>query len=109
MRRRLFGQKLDGHHPRSKACRPKFEWMEPRMLLSAVSWTGSGDGHNWDDPLNWSPAALPGSADDVTINIAADVVHSNPVTDSINSLTSTQPLTLSGGTLSIAGVSTTSG
>ncbi len=78
------------------------------MLLSAVSWTGGGDGHNWDDPLNWN-TGQPGAGDDVTINIAANVVHSNPVADSIKSLTSTQPLTLSGGTLSIAGASTTSG
>jgi len=79
------------------------------MLLSAVSWTAGGDGKNWDDPLNWSTGTLPGSADDVTINIAASVVHSNPVADSIKSLTSTQPLTLSGGTLSIAAASSTSG
>jgi autotransporter-associated beta strand protein len=59
--------------------------------------------------MNWSTHSVPGSADDVTINIPANVVHSDPVSDSINSLTSTQPLTISGGTLSIAAASTTSG
>ncbi len=57
-------------------------------------------------PANWSTDSVPGSGDDVTIDIAANVVHSNNVTDSINSLTSTEPLTISGGTLSIAAAST---
>ncbi len=80
--------------------------MEPRTLLSAVTWTGGAGDNNWDTPGNWSTDSVPGSADDVTINIAANVVHSNDVTDSINSLTSKEPLTLSGGTLSIAAAST---
>ncbi|MFI5460266.1 MAG: beta strand repeat-containing protein [Isosphaerales bacterium] len=77
--------------------------------MSAVSWTGAGGDNNWNDALNWNTGKLPGPADDVTITISADVVHSDAVTDSINSLTSTQPLTLSGGTLSIAAASSTSG
>ena len=91
---------------RSKSCRPRIEWMEPRTLLSAVSWTGGGGDNNWDTAANWSTDSVPGSGDDVTINIAANVVHSDNVTDSINSLTSTEPLTISGGTLSIAAAST---
>ena len=91
---------------RSKSCRPRIEWMEPRTLLSAVTWTGGGGDNNWDTAANWSTDSVPGSGDDVTINIAANVVHSDNVTDSINSLTSTEPLTISGGTLSIAAAST---
>src|SRR5262245_3391883 len=83
--------------------------MESRLQLSAILWTGGGGDNNWDNPANWSTNALPGSGDDVTINIAANVVHSDAVTDSIKSLTSNQPLTLSGGTLSIASASSTSG
>jgi hypothetical protein len=64
--------------------------------------------NNWDTPNNWSPVGVPTSGDDVTINIAANVVHSSNVTDSINSLTSSEPLTISGGTLSIAAASTIS-
>jgi hypothetical protein len=93
----------------SKSCRPRLEWMEPRTLLSAVSWTGVAGDNNWDTPGNWSTDSVPGSGDDVTIDIAANVVHSNSVTDSINSLTSTEPLTISGGTLSIASASTIGG
>ena len=94
---------------RSNSCRPRLEWMEPRTLLSAVSWTGSAGDDNWDTPGNWSTDSVPGSGDDVTIDIAANVVHSDAVTDSINSLTTTEPLTISGGTLSIASASTIGG
>ena len=91
---------------RARSCRPRLEWMEPRTLLSAVTWTGGAGDNNWDTAANWSTDSVPGPGDDVTINIAANVVHSNDVTDSINSLTSTEPLTISGGTLSIAAAST---
>ena len=84
---------------RSKSCRPRLEWMEPRTLLSAVTWTGDAGDNNWDTANNWSPVGVPGSGADVTINIPANVVHSDNVADSIKSLTSTEPLTISGGTL----------
>jgi hypothetical protein len=92
----------------SRTYAPRLEWIEARTLLSPVSWTGNAHDNNWDTPGNWSGGAVPGPADDVTISVNANVVHSNNVSDSINSLTSTQPLTISGGTLSIASVSTTS-
>jgi len=72
--------------------RPQIEWMEPRTLLSAVNWTGLGGDNNWDTPTNWSTSSVPGSGDDVTINTAANVVHSAAVTDSIKSLTSSEPV-----------------
>ena len=102
----LSGLRRTCNSKRSKSCRPRMEWMEPRTLLSAVTWTGGGGDNNWDTAANWNTDSVPGSGDDVTINIAANVVHSNNVTDSINSLTSTEPLTISGGTLSIAAAST---
>ena len=104
-----FRLQLNRKPIRSNSYRPRIEWMEPRTLLSAVSWTGAGGDNNWDTPSNWSTDSVPGSADDVTINVAADVVHSSNVTDSIHSLTSTQPLTISGGTLSITSASTIGG
>jgi hypothetical protein len=82
--------------------------MEERTLLSSVVWTGNAHDNNWDTPGNWSTDSLPGMGDDVTINASADVVHSDSMTDTINSLTSSQPLTISGGTLSIASAFTTS-
>jgi hypothetical protein len=45
--------------------------LESRRLLAAVSWTGLGDGVNWDSANNWSTHAVPTINDDVTINLAA--------------------------------------
>ncbi len=90
---------------RSRGCQPRIEFMEPRALLSAVAWTGTAGDNNWDTAANWSTDSVPGPADDVTIAIAANVVHSNSVTDSIRSLATNQPLTISGGTLSLASAS----
>ena len=43
----------------------------PRSAVAApVSWTGGGDGTNWNDGLNWSGGVTPGPADDVTVNVA---------------------------------------
>ena len=102
----LFRSHSNRKPNQSKSCRPRIEWMEPRTLLSAVTWTGGGGDNNWDTAANWSTDSVPTSGDDVTINIAANVVHSDNDDDSINSLTSTEPLTISGGTLSIAAAST---
>src|SRR5262249_43392181 len=87
---------------RSRSRRLRFERMEERTLLSAVSWTGQAGDNNWDTPGNWSTANIPAAADDVTITIAATVKHSTSAVDSVHSLTSNQPITLSGGTISIA-------
>ena len=81
--------------------------MEPRTLLSAVTWTGDAGDDNWDTPANWSSNSVPGAAADVTIDTTATVVHSAGVADAIDSLTSSGPLSITGGTLSIASASTT--
>jgi large repetitive protein len=104
-----FGLRRKQKRPTSRSCRPLIERMESRLQLSAVLWTGAGGDNNWDNANNWNTDTLPGPSDDVTIDTTADVVHSGAVTDSINSLTSTQPLTISGGTLSIAAASSTTG
>jgi hypothetical protein len=90
----------NGNLKRSNSWCPRIEAMEPRTLLSAVSWTGAAGDNNWDTAANWNTNSVPGTGADVSINIAANVVHSSNVTDSINSLTSTEPLTISGCRLS---------
>jgi len=79
------------------------EPLEPRRLLSAVSWTGMGDQHSWADKNNWSGDAVPGQSDDVTISAGADttinIAHGE--LDSINSLVSNSPI-VDGGTLTVA-------
>ena len=71
-----------------------------------MSWTGLAGDNNWDSPGNWSNNSIPGSSDDVTINIAADVVHSSGAADAVHSLTSSEPLTISFGSLAIANPAT---
>lgn len=84
------------------ACVAVVEQLENRTLLSAVTWTGGGDGQNWGDAANWSTGQLPGTADDVTINAPGNptIVHSAGAT-SIHSLVSYDPINLSGGSLTL--------
>jgi hypothetical protein len=57
-------------------------------LAADITWDGSTD-TDWDDPDNWTPAQVPGSGDNVTIDGASanDPVLSSDVT--INNLTIT--------------------
>jgi len=48
-------------------------------------WDGGGDGVSWDDPANWDPDGVPGSADFAKVvdpNADYDVQHLYPVVDS---------------------------
>ncbi|HET6249366.1 MAG TPA: CARDB domain-containing protein [Tepidisphaeraceae bacterium] len=78
------------------------EGLEPRRLLAAVSWVGASSG-DWDTAANWSNAAIPTAADDVTINTSPGitVTHSTG-NDAVNSITSNNPFILSGGSLTVA-------
>ncbi|MFO7906919.1 MAG: hypothetical protein R6U98_29960, partial [Pirellulaceae bacterium] len=71
-------------------------------MLSVVAWDGEGDGTNWSDPVNWSSDALPDSDDEVRIEIGGiDAIQHAAGIHSIQSLFSTRPLTLTGGTLEV--------
>jgi RHS repeat-associated protein len=78
------------------------EQLEDRTLLS--TWVNPAGG-DWDTPGNWSPAAVPGPSDDVTINAnpGAVITHSSNIADTIKSLTASNPISLSQGSLSVAG------
>lgn len=41
------------------------------------TWSGGGDGTNWDDPDNWVPAGVPSTLDDVTVSGGAAVSLTN--------------------------------
>src|SRR5579863_8189581 len=72
--------------------------LEERVMLSAVSWTGGGDGKNWSDPHNWSSGAVPSASDDVTISLANSqtIVYSSAAgTSTINSLNGNDPFAIS--------------
>jgi YD repeat-containing protein len=80
--------------------------MPPVAIAANITWTGGGDGVSWSDANNWSGRVLPASGDDVTIG----TVTGNPTIQftgtaglvQINSLTSSEPVTVSGGTLQVA-------
>src|SRR5690242_15706538 len=69
------------------SARAACETLERRVLLSAVAWTGMGGDRQWTTPGNWSTGTLPGPADDVTINLAANpTIVLGSGAQSINSL-----------------------
>ena len=103
-----MGSRLLERRSRSRSSRPCVELCEGRTLLSAVLWTGGAGTDDWDTAANWSTDSLPGSGDNVTIPAGATVVHSDSDSDSIDSLTSSGTLSITGGTLAIASASTAS-
>jgi hypothetical protein len=85
--------------------RPRVERVEDRTLLSAVSWIG-GNG-DWDTGSNWSTGQVPGANDDVTINVPSiAVTHSVGNNDLVHTVTSSDPISFSSGSLTIGGAST---
>ncbi len=76
----------------------RLETLEQRQFLSAVSWDGGGGDLDWHNPLNWSGDVLPGPDDDVLINVpgAPVITHAGGST-SVRSLTSTEALSITGG------------
>ncbi len=77
----------------------------PSAIAALVSWDGGGDGHAWEDPLNWSADALPGADDDVVIADPAGTLwitnHAGHI--GIRSLQSDASLVLEGGNLKLTG------
>jgi hypothetical protein len=79
--------------------------LESRVMLSQVNWINPAGG-DWDTPGNWSTDAVPGANDAVEINVPGNVTttHSNSNDDVVQSVTASDPITLSGGTLSVTGM-----
>ena len=75
------------------------EALESRWYLAAVAWDDGGDGIHWSDVQNWSNNVLPGEADDVTIDFGSNTVQHDAGSDTVHSLTTTNPFELAGGTL----------
>jgi hypothetical protein len=83
--------------------KPRLESLEQRIVLSTVSWNGSGGNFDWNTPQNWSGDVVPGPGDDVTIDYGANdftVVHSTG-NDAIHSLTNQAALSVAGGELTV--------
>ncbi len=107
---RKFGRgKLKGarraqaRHSRRLFFRPWVEVLEDRIPPAVVNWTNPAGGA-WETAGNWSMGQLPGADDDVVIPAFAgsiSISHGSG-TDTIKSLTSSEDLVLSGGTLDVA-------
>ena len=96
--------------PRNRAVHWMVESLEPRMLLSNVSWTGQGDGTTWTEASNWSDDVVPGPSDNVTITKSGNpTIAITSGTQSVESISSTDLISISGGSLSVAANSTLSG
>ena len=83
------------------------EALEGRRLLAVVAWDGGGNDTNWATPQNWSGDVVPGPGDDVTISLTSSnpTVRVTTGTQAVNSLTSTEAISVTGGTLSLAAAS----
>lgn len=83
-----------------------FEALEARALFSTVFWDGgpSGTGTDWHTAANWAGDVLPAPGDDVVLNLPAGPTVVLNQSESVNSVTSSQPLTVSG-TLTVAAAS----
>ncbi|MFN5528969.1 MAG: hypothetical protein ACK5F7_00155, partial [Planctomycetaceae bacterium] len=77
------------------------ETLQTRVLLAAVAWDGGGDGVSWTDRLNWSTDLIPGSSDDVVVDLGTATIRHDSGTNSVKSLTLKNPFQLRGGTLTI--------
>jgi hypothetical protein len=76
--------------------RPQIELLEDRVVLSTIRWINSANG-NWEDASNWSGGVVPGSGDDVIIDVPGKItVRHGTGNDSIQSLISQQNLTIIG-------------
>jgi hypothetical protein len=86
--------------------RPSLEALEGRVLPSTIIWINPAGG-DWDTASNWSAGRLPGTSDEVIIDIpGVTVTHSAAMADSIHSLVSQDAIRLSRGSLALAGPST---
>ncbi len=80
-----------------------FESLEERRMLALDTWTGNGGDNLWTDAANWSTAAVPNSTDDVSISAPGSPTITLSGTISVNSLTSSDPIDVSSGSLTVAG------
>ena len=86
---------------RSRASTPAIEALEIRQLLSTVNWINTSSG-SWDVAANWSTSTVPGPSDDAVIDVSGVTVSIDSGNQSVKSLTADDPLSITGGSLTVA-------
>jgi len=84
--------------------RPAMLRLEDRAVPATMNWTGGPDGNgtNWSDPVNWSPAQVPGFGDDAMLGPTGSNPPISVPNASVHSVASTRNLQLANtGTFSI--------
>ena len=78
------------------------EFAADTIVVATVYWVNASGG-DWDTPSNWSSDSVPTAVDDPVISIAVTnpITHDQSNADSVNSLTSSDPIVLSAGSLAI--------
>jgi len=76
--------------------------LEDRRLLATVNWDGGGLDGLWHTPANWSGDQVPGSADDVVLNVAAaEVIRFAGSDVTVASLLNHETLRIESGVLNV--------
>ncbi len=96
---------------RRRLCRPLFEALEQRQLLTTTVYWNSATSGSWDVGANWNTGNVPGPNDDVVIDEAgaSPTVTISSNAESVQSITSSDPLVIAGGGLTVTAGSTISG
>src|SRR4051794_37777211 len=99
--RRSRPRRFKGSSVRGRRGRPGLEVLEQRLMLTQDVWTGGGDGKTWQDANNWSMKVVPGSPDDVTINVTNNLTIGYNGTSSIQSIVDNAGIAITGGSLTV--------
>jgi len=107
-RRRVGHRESVIRRHRSRRHVTDLEWLENRTLLSTIIYWNNPSGGDWDTASNWLSNSVPGAGDDAVIGIAVTnpITHLRTNSDEVHSLTSQEPINISGGTLTIDAAST---
>ena len=89
---------------RRHSYRPLFESLEVRLAPAVINWTNPAGG-DWDTASNWQGGVLPGPSDEAVIDEPGNVTitHSTSATDTVASLSASDPIAFSAGTLTVTG------
>ena len=95
--------------PRVRPTSPAMEILEDRQLLATVYWISSTSG-DWNTKADWSSGNVPGPSDDAVINVtgATPTVTISTGNQSVHSIAASDPLSITGGSLTVASNSTIS-